>query len=208
MLCQVPQLVENYRTGSADGISFAFLAVWFIGDLSNLFGAIWARLVPTVIALAIYFCIADSVLIVQCIYYKKYVWKKQVERPESPEEDVQRPLLGRRPSSNIGLPGSRRGSLASHKCRGSMLEPSTLHSISEDRDSVKPWVRNGLCVLAVCAIGSAGWAIAWRIGAWKPITQDNERGSNSEPISALILGYVSALCYLGSVGSSISNVSR
>jgi uncharacterized protein with PQ loop repeat len=41
---QVPQLVENYRAGSADGISLAFLVVWFIGDLANFFGAVWARL--------------------------------------------------------------------------------------------------------------------------------------------------------------------
>lgn len=30
---QVPQLLENYKSGSAEGISLAFLTVWFIGDL-------------------------------------------------------------------------------------------------------------------------------------------------------------------------------
>ncbi len=43
-IIQVPQLIENYKSGSADGISLAFLTVWFIGDLANFFGAVWARL--------------------------------------------------------------------------------------------------------------------------------------------------------------------
>jgi uncharacterized protein with PQ loop repeat len=35
---QVPQLILNYKTGSADGISLAFLFVWMIGDITNLSG--------------------------------------------------------------------------------------------------------------------------------------------------------------------------
>jgi hypothetical protein len=54
-------LIENYKSGSADGISLIFLAIWFIGDVTNLAGALWAGLVPTVIALAMYFCVADLV---------------------------------------------------------------------------------------------------------------------------------------------------
>lgn len=34
----MPQLVLNYTTGSADGISLAFLIVWLIGDVTNLAG--------------------------------------------------------------------------------------------------------------------------------------------------------------------------
>jgi PQ loop repeat len=35
---QVPQLILNYKTGSADGISLAFLLVWLVGDITNLSG--------------------------------------------------------------------------------------------------------------------------------------------------------------------------
>lgn len=34
----MPQLILNYKTGSAEGISLAFLTVWLIGDLANLSG--------------------------------------------------------------------------------------------------------------------------------------------------------------------------
>ena len=44
----LPQLLENYLSKSADGISLAFLIVWFVGDLANLLGAALAYLVPTV----------------------------------------------------------------------------------------------------------------------------------------------------------------
>jgi uncharacterized protein with PQ loop repeat len=40
---QVPQLILNYKTGSADGISLAFLTVWLIGDATNLAGACFPR---------------------------------------------------------------------------------------------------------------------------------------------------------------------
>jgi hypothetical protein len=34
----IPQLLENYRTGSAEGLSLAFLLTWFVGDITNLTG--------------------------------------------------------------------------------------------------------------------------------------------------------------------------
>ena len=67
----MPQLIENYRQQSAEGISLLFLAVWFVGDVTSLAGALLANLVPTVIALSVYFCIADLILVVQCLYYNK-----------------------------------------------------------------------------------------------------------------------------------------
>lgn len=65
----LPQLIENYRNQSAEAISLAFVLVWFLGDLCNLVGALWAGLVPVVIAIAVYFCISDGLLIAQCLYY-------------------------------------------------------------------------------------------------------------------------------------------
>lgn len=65
----VPQLVENYKNQSAEAISLAFVVVWFLGDLANLLGAVWAGLVPVIIAIACYFCFSDGVLISQILYY-------------------------------------------------------------------------------------------------------------------------------------------
>lgn len=65
----IPQVIENYRNQSAEAISLAFVIVWFLGDIANLLGAAWAGLVPTVIAIAIYFCFSDGVLVGQILYY-------------------------------------------------------------------------------------------------------------------------------------------
>jgi len=56
----VPQVIENYKNGSAQGVSLAFVAIWLLGDIANLIGALWGHLLSTIIALAIYFCVSDT----------------------------------------------------------------------------------------------------------------------------------------------------
>ncbi|KAH7389536.1 PQ loop repeat-domain-containing protein [Phaeosphaeria sp. MPI-PUGE-AT-0046c] len=188
----VPQLIENYKQGSAEGISLAFLTVWFIGDVTNLIGAVWAGLVPTVIALAIYFCFADLILISQCVYYNLKNSRRARKASTRSNDSVEAPLLGRRDSSNIGLPGShRRDSQASRRRRA-----SSLPTIADAEAGGSERVKNALSIAGVCIVGAAGWAIAWRTGVWapQPIDQDVE---TEIALGALILGYASAICYLG-----------
>ena len=168
--------------------------VWFIGDLSNFFGAIWAGLVPTVIALSIYFIIADSVLITQCLYYN------HINACKSPTADViqgniddpQQPLLGRRPS-DIGLPGSRRRSSISIKRRDSSHGTSLLSTVPEEERYAYPWFINTLCVLAICAVGFAAWVIAWQVHLWVPTPEDLNSDDSKRSVGAEILGYLSAI---------------
>lgn len=190
---QVPQLIENYKSGSADGISLSFLIVWFIGDITNLAGALWAGLVPTVIALAIYFCFADLVLISQCVYYNMKNSRRARKQSTRSQDSVEAPLLGRRDSSNIGLPGShRRDSAASRRRRA-----SSLPTIADVEEGGSEWIKNALSIIGICAVGAAGWAIAWKTGVWAPQSADNETSGGETPVGAEILGYASAICYLG-----------
>jgi uncharacterized protein with PQ loop repeat len=191
---QVPQLIENYKSGSADGISLAFLTVWFIGDITNLAGALWAGLVPTVIALAIYFCFADLVLISQCVYYNMKNSRRERKTSTRSTDSVEAPLLGRRDSSNnIGLPGShRRDSVASRRRRA-----SSLPTIMDVEEGGSEWVKNTLSVFGICAVGAAGWAIAWKTGVWAPQPTPDDAAGSDTPLGASILGYASAVCYLG-----------
>ncbi|KAH6718361.1 PQ loop repeat-domain-containing protein, partial [Leptodontidium sp. MPI-SDFR-AT-0119] len=183
-------------TGSAEGISLAFLGVWLIGDITNLSGALWADLVPTVIALAIYFCIADVVLITQCLYYNHVNAKTARQQSVASAATEEEPLLTRRRSSDtIGLPGS-------HRRRSSAMSASrnSLTKILEEDDSAdsKPWLRNTLSILGVVVVGTAGWAIAWQSGVWVPQPEDSDVvGPQATAVGAKILGYISAVCYLG-----------
>ena len=196
--------MENYREGSADGISLAFLIVWFFGDLANLFGALWAGLVPTVTALAVYFCFADAILIAQCLYYnlrnaRKAAREAALATNGNAPDDPEQPLL-RRNSDNMGLPGSRRRSSVSVsvKRRDSSLRSPLLPTIPEVEDTRQTWLKNAMSVFFVCSAGCVGWVIAWKVGAWQPTPTDNVR-TEQPPLGAEILGYLSAIAYLGYV---------
>jgi uncharacterized protein with PQ loop repeat len=205
-LHQVPQLIENYRQGSAEGISITFLVVWFIGDITNLIGAVWAGLVPTVIALAIYFCFADLILISQCVYYNALNARRDRKLSQMTAESsdsAEQPLLqrsssfanSRRRRSSLGLPGSqrRRSSQASRR-------RSSLAAIVEEESGSKAWFKNAVSIFLVCAAGTAGWAIAWKSNVWHPAPEesaDPSKGVHHTALGAEILGYISAVCYLG-----------
>ncbi len=227
----VPQLLENYRAHSASGISLTFLLIWFVGDVTNLAGAAWAGLVPTVTALAVYFCVADFVLIGQCLYYNAL--NKGEEEKEAGaaaqgagrevtdplgEQSEHTPLLANgnggasnsaaKPTKrrltdvteeNLGLPGShtRRRSTRSSTTR--RRSSNTLERLLEEPTPRSAWLKNTLSILLIIVAGAAGWAIAWRTGTWRPTPISDEPGDHAKntPFGAEVLGYASAVCYLG-----------
>ncbi|CZR63553.1 related to membrane protein [Phialocephala subalpina] len=197
----IPQLYLNFKTGKAEGISMGFLFIWLVGDATNLAGALWADLVPTVIALAFYFCLADFVLISQCLYYNHINSKARQASVDTTSSTATEdsPLLTRRRSSDtIGLPGSHRR--ASSGVSGMSGRRDSLAKILEqDEEETNPWLYNALSILGVVVVGAAGWAIAWQSGVWMPTPEDG--AGLVEPaktaLGAKILGYASAVCYLG-----------
>ncbi|KAI5786464.1 PQ loop repeat-domain-containing protein [Peziza echinospora] len=66
-----PQIIVNFRRGSADGLSLVFLAVWLLGDVFNVLGAVLQGVLPTMVILAVYYTFADIVLLIQCLYYRR-----------------------------------------------------------------------------------------------------------------------------------------
>ncbi|KAK4543758.1 hypothetical protein LTR36_004791 [Oleoguttula mirabilis] len=224
----LPQLWENFRNGNADGLSLAFLLAWFVGDITNLAGAVWAGLVPTVVALAVYFCAADTVLIAQVFYYRWANSKKAdvEEEAEAGKADghvasrEETPLLqDGQPTSptvtarrtkrqsftsedNSNLPGSRRRSSAasSSKARQRNASSGSLEAIVEEPTNTRAGLKNTAAVLAILLAGTAGWAIAYKTGAWRPTPLSSkvpEAGGDATPVGAMVLGYFSAVCYLG-----------
>lgn len=72
LFAQSPQLLENYRRGSVDGLSAVFLTQWMLGDATNLIGCVLTQQLPFQIAVATYFCCIDVCLSAQFLYY----WSK------------------------------------------------------------------------------------------------------------------------------------
>ncbi|ORZ01616.1 PQ loop repeat-domain-containing protein [Syncephalastrum racemosum] len=68
---QLPQVIENYKIGSASSLSLKFLSIWFAGDTANLIGCILTHQLPFQLYLGIYFVFIDCCLLGQWIYYNK-----------------------------------------------------------------------------------------------------------------------------------------
>ncbi|OAL68662.1 PQ loop repeat protein [Trichophyton rubrum] len=77
-----PQIIENFRRSSADGLSLEFLIVWLAGDVFNIIGAVMQGVLPTMIILAVYYTIADIVLLGQCFYYRDLGGSESTKSPE------------------------------------------------------------------------------------------------------------------------------
>lgn len=207
----VPQLIENYRNGNSEAISLLFVLVWFLGDITNLLGGLLSGLVPVIIAIAVYFCFADGVLIAQCLYYKArnsntlpdeehHRRRSSVETP-----DPTTPLLGRRFSDSLETPNGRRrrssGSLRGYQNagrRGSQAEDPLAKIVEENEYGRKAWIKNVFSVLGIFAVGMAGWTIAWQTGVWAPAPAPQMNAESFDrAASGQALGYFSAVCYLG-----------
>jgi uncharacterized protein with PQ loop repeat len=76
-----PQIIENWKRGSADGLSVVFIVVWLAGDFFNIFGAVLQGVLPTMIILAVYYTLADIVLLLQCFWYKGFTLRDDFKKP-------------------------------------------------------------------------------------------------------------------------------
>lgn len=167
----MPQLIEQWRTKSADGIAIGFIFIWFTGDIFNLVGSLWARLLPEVISIAVWFCFADFMMILSYFYYTKIYPKKHrsksVPRAEVPAvNSAEAPLLRRRSSALTDI----------------ALEPES-HSV---------FTKYVLPILFVIGAGSFGYFFSGSDSS------SSDGGQDSEILlGPQIVGYLSALLYLG-----------
>jgi uncharacterized protein with PQ loop repeat len=67
-----PQIIENFRRSSAEGLSVEFVIIWLAGDVFNILGSVLQGVLPTMIILAVYYTFADVVLLAQCFYYRGF----------------------------------------------------------------------------------------------------------------------------------------
>ncbi|KAK3901670.1 PQ loop repeat-domain-containing protein [Staphylotrichum tortipilum] len=101
-----PQIVENFRRRSAEGLSIQFVVIWLLGDVFNILGAVLQRVLPTMLILAIYYTIADIVLLAQCFYYRGFTLRDDVLPPSQPSAPTSTPSTPPKPKRNGSQPGS------------------------------------------------------------------------------------------------------
>lgn len=69
MYAQIPQIVMNFKRKSVDGLSFIFIVLLNVGDLSNLLGALINHGLLTQCITATWFMFVDICCLVQYIWY-------------------------------------------------------------------------------------------------------------------------------------------
>lgn len=221
-----PQIIENFQRGAANGLSLQFIIVWLLGDIFNILGAVLQGVLPTMLILAIYYTLADIVLLGQMFYYRGITWKDEVVPPTPKKRRTRSRSAANGNGAAHTVPAAaataaadertyllgdreRRGSDWSDRLThlnpanpvveaGPPPPPSTtLHSV----------VWNTTCVLMVIAAGVLGW---WLSRSYGPPPADKAAapsigsgsGGGGEAIhfdlGGQIFGWLCAVFYLGS----------
>lgn len=214
-----PQMYENFRRQSSDGLSLSFIVLWLLGDIFNVIGALLQDLLPTMIILAIYYTLADIVLLLQCIVYTRRQQSLSSltsvsgptaslprAKPDASHLNPATPLLYSSDAASSSYSTLASSALdadaesnaesqpqSSASARSRAKRPSDSHS---DRpSSMSGYVWNTLVVMMVVFSGVAGWVL----------TKNNSRPAPADPDAGLqfnlvgqIFGWLCAVLYLGS----------
>lgn len=71
MVSSIPQYIQSCRTGNMDSaLSIYFLLLWLGGDSCNLVGSYLAEQLPLQVYTAIYYVLADLLMLTMYLYYK------------------------------------------------------------------------------------------------------------------------------------------
>ncbi|RKF81811.1 putative vacuolar amino acid transporter YPQ3 [Golovinomyces cichoracearum] len=73
----LPQLIENIRRRSTDGLSIRFVSIWLSGDICNVIGSVLQGVLPTMIILAVYYALVDILLLSQIFYFRGFTWSDE-----------------------------------------------------------------------------------------------------------------------------------
>lgn len=221
-----PQIIENFRRSSAEGLSIEFVIIWLLGDIFNILGAVLQGVLSTMIILAIYYTFADVVLLAQCFYYRGFVFRDPKPSPPGvAEPSEQSPLLQNGHASTNSRPAnaadveafSRNRSPSSFRERfasldGTHLSPVTpMHPrpktpneavIVEDHKP-RSWAQailfNSTAIILVVLAGVAGYYLSPSSPEQDDSTAAEDQAKSLQfSLWGQIFGYICAVLYLGS----------
>ncbi|QSZ32608.1 hypothetical protein DSL72_002187 [Monilinia vaccinii-corymbosi] len=207
-----PQIIENWRRGSADGLSLQFIIIWLAGDVFNIWGAVLQGVLPTMIILAVYYTIADVVLLGQCFYYKGFTWRDEVTPPPTPPKPTYAVV-----AAGTSEPTETTRLLTGLERRSSSISAQHLSPAVPLLDPPKPtdapatnnskptspmqtFLFNFLSILLVCIAGVLGWWISSTSTSPSSSSPTQGPSPKSPTFSPLgqTFGYLCAILYLSS----------
>lgn len=182
-----PQIYENFRRKSSEGLSLMFIILWLAGDVFNVLGAVLQDVLPTMIILAVYYTLADIILLVQCLMYGHGESPDLVHlSPANPlNEDVLETVLS----------GDRAHEHHVHESNSSALESQDDEaSVLLNFSPLMAALFKFLMVFLVFAAGLIGWYISYCKNGG---THKRPADLVFDPL-AQFFGWLCAVLYLGS----------
>lgn len=182
----IPQIYEIYKTKSTRGLSLHFLVLWLIGDIFNLLGSVIQGLLLTVILLAAYYTLADMVLILQYMVYRR-------------REELASAAGIRHLASDENFAALEPILLSPTTSHVEELEPLLSHCEVARTSTFHRFLHNFCIVSGVIGMGFISWYVSFIRSC---------RGEHGQPIHhppnlvmnpwAQVFGYISAVLYLSS----------
>ncbi|KAG5966841.1 hypothetical protein E4U58_002413 [Claviceps cyperi] len=198
VLVFTPQLIANWTCGSAEALSIQFIIVWLIGDVFNIAGAVLQGVLPTMIILAVYYTLADVVLLGQCFYYRGFTWRDEPCTSTSGPSRAHADNADADTNEGTALLGD-----ASHReSDWTGLSPAVPHISHADPPPptvVQTVIWNTCIVLMVCAAGILGWFLGQKAKGDQTESFAG-RGEDSLTFSVWgqVFGYLCAVFYIAS----------
>ncbi|KAJ9243680.1 hypothetical protein DTO207G8_7413 [Paecilomyces variotii] len=218
-----PQIIENFRRSSADGLSVLFVVVWLAGDVFNILGAVLQGVLPTMTILAVYYTLADIVLLGQCFYYRGFTLSDNIPVKdhrgdrENATPTERSALLGNTSENGNGRANGRHEDTSSllhpqvqrrlsttdatHLSPATpFIEPSPSQAPSKKPSTLQAFFFNSSAIVLVCAAGILGWYVSSR--STSQHTKKHKGHASHEPLTfdtlGQVFGYLCAALYLGS----------
>lgn len=178
-----PQIYENYRRKSSEGLSLLFVILWLAGDVFNVLGSVIQGVLPTMIILAIYYTFADIVLLWQCLLYGSGTGEYIHLSPANPiGDDVLDTVLSRDSADRDDDDESGMDAL---------IAPESTKNRTED------FLMKSLMVVLVVGAGLVGWYITLLNDYKHPGEVHDPADMVYDPL-AQFFGWLCAALYLGS----------
>lgn len=179
--------------------------MWLLGDVFNIVGAVLQGVLPTMLILAVYYTVADVVLLAQCFYYRGFTWRDEVVAP--PPKPTRVAMAPGEPNERTGLLDNNY--LAQRERRGSNHSWSNLSPVvplvNEPPAASPPtptrlqaFLWNTIAVLMVIVAGVAGWFMSRRYTDGGGHAEPVDEGLPQFNVLGQVFGWLCAVFYLGS----------
>lgn len=194
-----PQILENFRRGSCDGLSLHFLTLWLLGDIFNVMGALLQDVLPTMIILAMYFTVADIVLLAQWFFYTGFTWKEKVlpttmKPVEIWESNETTALLDETAADERQSRKDDNESYSQSSSALTIVPEKTATSLTYTRSQMH--LRNAVAILLVCTTGMVSWYLIHHFTSSSQSA--SVRGVQELDIWGQVFGWLCAVTYFGS----------